>query len=213
MQTRLRLYVHRQQLGHRHGFADRRAGSFVGGCVGRVQLGGMNLGCGQQVGAFGMDDQHLVGLRGQLQRAQLIGLAGKDKPVEFILAAHRGRGGEDLERHRPFRDHRIARGGGQVAHRRDKGQSSTTAFSAKWSRRRATSAGVEQQGFEIGISKIVVTPPAAAARVSDLHRAAFGIGGRANVEVDVDDAGHDRQPGRVDDLGRLGRRTRGVDAR
>jgi hypothetical protein len=48
-----------------------------------------------------------------------------------------------------------------------------------------------QAGSEIGISKIVVTPPAAAACVSLSKVPSFRMAGRPAVEVDVDGTGQD----------------------
>ncbi|MEN9063502.1 hypothetical protein [Ponticoccus litoralis] len=159
--------VHRQQFRDRDTFADRGSCPVVGIAAARIELRArLCLEMSQEVGAFGMNHQRTPGPGQKAQGAILIVLMREGQPVEFVAPARRGGCGEDLEGDRPLFQKPVTGGRGKIARRGVEGEIDNRVF------REMLAApveflGVEQQGLEIGISNRVVTPPAAAARVSD----------------------------------------------
>ena len=212
MELRARRHVHRQELGDGHRFADRGAGQVVRRRVGRIERLGHLAEMPEEGRTLGVHHDRQPGGRQQAQRAQLVGLVGEGEAVELVAAPWRRLGREDLPGDAAEVDHAVAARFGQVAGR-----------------------GVEREVDHRVLGEVVAAAGqflgGRTAGLRDRHledrrhapgrggagfrpdRAALGVGGGADVEVDVDDARQHVPTRRVERLGRRGRGAGQVDPR
>ncbi len=206
VQLGARFHVHRQELGHRNGFADGRAGGQVGIGIGEIHRQRRLFVEGDQLGALGVYHDRQAGAGDGLERAHLVRLVGEGEAEELIVTSGGRLGGEDLEGDGTRLGHGLDACVGQVARSAENAEVDAGMLGEVPAPHvhplGRVAAGLADRHFEQRGDAASRCGPGLA-----FHRAPLRIGRSADVEVDVDDAGQEGLTCPVDRPCRLTRAT------